>query len=328
MDSHEIASKVKAFFNEHNRNPTRAELVNAGVTDWAIRHNGNMKGVLALAGLSDVPPPLPIQATPPKILILDIETSPMLLWGYGMYDQNFSVDQIYEDWYLLSWAAKWLGTPPEQVMYADIKETPKDDSGIASQIWQLIDEADIIVGQNSVRFDEKKLNARFGLLDMPLPASYRSIDTMQIVRNKMALSSTKLVYTSDRFCKWYKKYDHGKYPGFSLFKECMKMENGKYVNEEAWLELQHYNKYDVLATEEYFLKIWRYQNKININAFYEDFTNRCICGSVTFKEHGYVYTNSAKYQRLICTRCGSEYKDKSNNLLSKVKRASLRELSL
>ncbi len=44
-----------------------------------------------------------------KILHLDIETAPMLVWAWGLFKQNVSIGQIHQDWHMLCWAAKWHG---------------------------------------------------------------------------------------------------------------------------------------------------------------------------------------------------------------------------
>ena len=53
----------------------------------------------------------------PKILVLDIETSPIISHVWGLWDNNVSLNQVQTDWHLLSWAAKWLGE--KEIMYCD-----------------------------------------------------------------------------------------------------------------------------------------------------------------------------------------------------------------
>jgi len=324
IELHSIVSRIKELKNEMGRAPTRPELMEAGVSDYAMRHYGGFKKLIELSGIDDMPPPLPFEYKEPKILLLDIETSPLICYAFDLFDQNIALNQIIRDWYVMSWAAKWLGSPPEEVMYADCRDNIGDDYGLLSQIWQLIDEADIIIGQNSKRFDEKKLAARFILKGFPPPSSFRSVDTMLIARRVAKFTSTKLAYTTDKLCTKFKKLDHGKYAGFELWRAC---EAGDI---DAWEEMKRYNMYDVLSLEEYYLKIRPYDRKHpNLNVFNPNLKNKCLCGSESFREHERpAFENNAIFARYICNNCGAEYKDKTNNLLSKIKRASLRELSL
>lgn len=319
LDTHTLVTKLKALSHELGRNPTRAEYLASGVSDYSVRHNGGFRTLVEMAGLPDIPEE--DETVEPRVLLLDIETAPMEAYVYGLFDQNVSLNQIKKDWYVLSWSAKWLGAPEEEVMYADIRDTPGDDSGILSQVWQLLDMADVVIGHNSESFDIKKLNARFLLNGFPPPSSFRQIDTLKIARRYFALTSRKLAYLTDKLCTKYKKLEHGEFPGMSLWVECLK------GNEAAWKCNEEYNRYDVLSLEELYLCLRRWSTKVNFNAFSGSLENKCACGSTSFKEHGYIYKNSARYRRYICSACGAEYADK-NNLLSKVKRASLKELSL
>jgi hypothetical protein len=321
---HDVVKKYKEMYSELGRDLSREEFITAGISDWAIRKYGGIKGIKQKAAIEELPPPIPEELKEPKILLLDIETSPLIVYTFDLFDQNIGLNQILRDWYVMSWSAKWLGSPPEQIMYADCRENIGDDTGLLSQIWQLIDEADIIIGQNSKRFDEKKLMARFIIKGFPPPSSYRSVDTLEVAKRVAKFTSNKLAYTTDKLCTKFKKLDHGKYAGFELWRACEAGDEG------AWTEMAQYNRYDVLSLEEYYLKLRPFDKKHpNLNVFSDSFTNKCLCGSVQFTKHNRpAYENRAIYDRYICNNCGAEYKDKSYNLLSKEKRSSLKELIL
>ncbi len=53
-------------------------------------------------------PKFEVIETGAKILIIDIETAPIRGWVWGIWNQNVSIDQIQSDWFVLTWAAKWL----------------------------------------------------------------------------------------------------------------------------------------------------------------------------------------------------------------------------
>lgn len=252
-----------------------------------------------------------------KILFFDIETSPVLGNVWSLWQQNVGLNQIQQDWYVLSWAAKWQHE--DEVMYQD-KSTSwnsEDDKELLEGIWKLLDEADIVVGQNSKRFDEKKLNARFVLNGMKPPSSYRSIDTLEIAKRHFGFTSNKLEYMSDKLCKRYKKLTHGKFAGFELWKQCLA------GNPEAWAEMEEYNKYDVLALEELYnvLRPW-YKAHPNLNVYSDATETKCVCGSDNWEHSGYHYTNLSKFDKFKCEDCGAEVRGKVN-LLSQPKRESL-----
>lgn len=255
----------------------------------------------------------------PKILIVDIETAPILAYLWGLWDQNVSLSQIKSDWHLLAWAAKWLDDPPSKVMYMDQRNAKniEDDKIILKEIWKLLDEADIIITQNGKAFDEKKLNARFILNGFKPPSSFKHVDTKQIASRKFGFTSNKLEYMTEKLNTKYKKLKHKKFPGQELWTECLK------GNIEAWKEMEKYNKHDVLSTEELYLKFQPWDNSINYNLYQDTEETVCSCGCDKFHKNGYAYTSLGKFQRYSCSQCGAEVRGR-NNLFSKDKVKSLK----
>lgn len=259
----------------------------------------------------------------PKVLIFDIETAPIIAHVWGLWENNVGLNQIECDWHVLSWSAKWKGAPESQVMYMDQRNAKKveDDRDCLEAIWELLDEADVVITQNGKAFDQKKLNARFiiqRVKDRQPPSSYKHEDTKLISKRHFAFSSHKLEYMTDKLCVKYKKQKHKKFPGHEMWTECLK------GNLDAWKEMEEYNKYDVLALEELYdiLVPWHGNAGVNFNLYNDDETNVCKCGGQTFIKNGFYYTNVGKFQRYKCKDCGAESRDRKN-LLSKEKREAL-----
>jgi hypothetical protein len=259
----------------------------------------------------------------PKVLIFDIETSPIEAYVWRLFDQNVSLNQIIKDWYVLSWSAKWLGDSADKVMYEDQRHAKDlaNDKKIMKSIHKLLDEADVVITQNGIKFDVKKLNSRFIMHGMKPPRSFKHIDTLRIARRHFSFTSNKLEYMTDKLCTVYKKLTHGKFPGFALWKECLA------GNMEAWDEMEEYNRYDVLSLEELYHKLIPWDNTVDFNLFTSDDADYvCSCGSTRFdrKEGDYYHTTAARYQRVVCKDCGKQTRD-SENLLTKVKKKKLRK---
>lgn len=253
----------------------------------------------------------------PKVLILDVETAPLLAYVWALFDQNVALNQIKTEWHLLSFACKWMNE--SKIFYADQSSMKniENDKILVQKLWKLMDEADIIVGQNIKAFDRKKINARFLHHGLPPPSSYKMIDTLTIAKKNFAFTSNKLEFMSKSFNTKYKKLTHNKFPGFSLWSECLK------GNKKAFVELKKYNIYDILSTEELVKKFLPWDNSINFS-LYRDLENHvCSCGSTSFKKNGFKYTSMGKFQRFVCNSCGSESRSREN-LFSKEKRKSLR----
>lgn len=185
-----------------------------------------------------------------KTLIIDIETSPIVGFVWGTWQQNLSHEQINADWSILSYAAKWAGE--SKVFYEDtggrgVKKV-RDDSVLLPGIWKLLDEADRIVAQNGNKFDVKKINYRLAEHGFDPPSKYRVYDTLLASRRLFAATSHKLGWLSEHLTDTPKS-KHRKFPGWELWTECLK------DNPAAWKEMRKYNIQDIKATE----KLWMRQ---------------------------------------------------------------------
>lgn len=256
----------------------------------------------------------------PKVLFLDIETCPILGYVWSLWEQNVAINQIYKDWSILSWSAKWAGDPASKTMYADQSKVKniEDDSGILKQLWKLLDEADIVVTHNGVKFDQPKIFARFILNGMKPPSPFKHIDTCSIAKRAFGFTSNKLEYITDKLNKKYKKLKHKEFPGFEMWSECLK------GNKKAWAAMKKYNMYDVLSLEEVYEAIAPWSGSLpNFALYSDDEEPMCNCGSEDLHARGFAYTSTSKYQRYQCQDCGSWSRGRAN-LLSKAKKASLR----
>lgn len=253
----------------------------------------------------------------PRVLLIDIETAPLLGSVWSLWNNNLSLAMVERDWYILSYSAKWLDE--DEVIYSDKRESwaTEDDKFLLEEIHALLSEADWVITQNGVKFDIKKINARFVMNGMKPPSSYRVIDTMLIAKECFGFTSNKLEYMTDKLCKKYKKLKHGKYAGFELWKECL------HGNMDAWREMEEYNTVDVLSMEELFWILRPWSKKLpNVNHYHNEDTGYCMCGNDEWEHTGFHYTAVSKFSKFQCTSCGSEMRDRVN-LFSKDKRMSL-----
>ena len=258
----------------------------------------------------------------PKILIFDIETIYMKVWTWGLYDQNHPHSSVTDDWAVISWAAKWLGDSPKNVMYEDNRKAKniRDDKKLLEKIWDLLNESDIVITKNGIKFDVKKLNARFAINKVrggKPPSPYKHIDTERIARGKFAFTSNSLDYLTEKLCKKYKKLKHKKYPGISMWHACAEGDM------KAWNEMKRYNIHDVLSTEELYGILYPWDNSINFNLWRDGDEILCNCGSDDLQKRGFSRTSGGRYQRYQCQDCGTWTRSKEN-LLTKEKRKSLR----
>lgn len=239
----------------------------------------------------------------PKVLVFDIETSPMLAYVWDLHEQNVALGQLHKDRFVIAWSAKWLGDPADKIMYMDQRDTlnVEDDRKILKAIWKLLNEADIVITQNGKSFDSRRLNARFIQHGMKPPSPYKHIDTYLIIRNVADFTSKKLEYVADKLCKKYKKLKHEEFPGLSLWIQCLA------GNRKAWDAMKKYNIHDVLSTEELYEKIKAWAPKHIPTAYIPDDTKaQCeSCGRLeSLQPRGKHYTKGGYHQRYKCKHCG------------------------
>ncbi len=235
-----------------------------------------------------------------KVLALDIETSLMTAYVFDTKDQYISSSDIKDDWYIMAWGAKWVDDPDSKIIY--YSSYTGDDSKILRPLWNLLNEADILLTQNGIKFDAKKINARFMLNGFSPPKPYVHYDTYKLTKKVASFTSHSLDYLSSKFCKKHKKTSHSKYPGKKLWIECAK------GNKDAQNEMRKYNIEDVLSTEELYQSIRAWAPESMPKVF--DMTNsETECGTC-----GYIGTmrigksrKKAKfiYRQNSCPKCGS-----------------------
>lgn len=241
---------------------------------------------------------------PAKILIFDIETSPLLANVWGVWQQNIghNLDMLHSDWFMLTWSAKWLG---EDKIYS-AKITPEevvveDDKRIVKSLWSLIDEADIIIAHNAIKFDVKRMNTRFLTHGLPKPSPYKIIDTLQAVKKEFSISSNKLDYLGT-FLKLGEKMDTG---GFKLWKGVMQGE------QESIDKMSAYNDQDVILLEKVYMKMrgWiKHPSNVNMYMINEDGKHKCgTCGSddLEWGKTNPYYTSVNAYETCRCGNCGT-----------------------
>ena len=245
----------------------------------------------------------------PKILFLDIETAPNLVYSWGLYDQNVGINQIKEDGYVLCWAAKWLH---EKKVFSDAlpnyrryyKQNARCDRKIAESAWEVMNEADIIVTHNGDSFDIKWMNTLFLLHKLPPLPKHITVDTKKVAKSHFRFKSNKLQNLARRL-DLGSKLDT---TGFGLWVGCMA--NDK----KSWDKMIRYCEQDVYLLEKLYLTMRPYMKRHPNHALFSD-DGRLVCvncGSDKYVKNGKARTLSGVYQKYICDSCGAQFKGKKS----------------
>lgn len=246
----------------------------------------------------------------PKLLFIDIETRQLTLEGFGLFNQNFSLEQIAEDWSILSFCAKWY--KDEDEVYHDVSEMTEDE--LLEKIYDLFEEADFIVAHNGRRFDLKKIRARMIARGFKPHSPVRVIDTLEIAKKEFGFTSNKLQYLTQLLCKKNEKSSHIKFPGFTLWREFVR------GNPEAIQEMREYNIVDVTSLEELYEILAPWSSTLpNFEVYSDEPTD---LENVWVDTGEFIYSNLGKYKKYRHIETG-QYRRGRTNLLSKEQRQNL-----
>lgn len=240
------------------------------------------------------------QHTGPKILFLDIETLHSLMACFGIYDQTIPHGNILAEWKVATVSWKWAHEKKFHSLVSDIKKGSNiiadiNDSILLKTFYDVLCEADIVVGHNISAFDMKKLKARFiqlGFPPLPLPKN-AEVDTLLHARREFGFTSNRLDYIA-------------KYLGL---KGKMSTPANLWLDvlagdKKALQIMAKYNVQDVAVLEQVYYKMvpWM-RNHPNFNLWTSD---KCCtnCGSTHLNAKGQRIFSNGLNDRYQCQNCG------------------------
>lgn len=231
-----------------------------------------------------------------KILLIDVETQPDVVYAWSVYESNAIA--VREHWQLLSFSAQWY--PGGKVVTKGLCDYPGyraggSDRKLLGDVWNLLDEADIVVAHNGAHFDIRKINARFIAHGMTPPSPYKIVDTKREVKRVAAFSSNKLDWLSQQL-DIGKKLEH---EGWPMWQGCMAGDRA------MWAKMKKYNTHDINLLRELYTRISPWITQPNA-AMWSD-VRVCpnpACGKPTLQRRGLARTMTRLYIRFQCSSCG------------------------
>ena len=239
--------------------------------------------------------------TQPRILLYDIETMAALVYTWSMWQTNVIATE--RDWYMLSVAWKWVG---EKKIHFKRKSKKKGiDKGLAKTIWNLFDEADIVVAHNGDSFDQRMVSARFIEHGMSPPSPYQSIDTKKVSSRVSRNYSNKLDEIARRL-DLGRKLDT---LGFGTWLGCAA------EDPKAWKLMKKYNIHDVVLLEKVYDALLPWTDSVNLAHWAEGRLACRRCGSENVQKRGVKRTNASVFQTYRCNECGGWSRAAKSNKL-------------
>lgn len=249
----------------------------------------------------------------PKVLIYDIETSliPATVWWTGK--QYVGHDQLMDEAKIITISYKWLGSDKVEILYWDENQSDKD---LVKTFIEVYNTADMVIGQNNDKFDNRFLNARAMKYGFLVNTYVRSFDIMKQSKSLFRLPSYSMAYIA-KFLGLDGKLSH---TGVSMWRD---IQFGNKSKAKAALKLMgEYNAQDVLVTEQMYLKLKKYMGHVvHLGVLSGESKFTCpSCGSSKMELFKTTVTSSGTIQRIM--RC------KKDNTLFKLSNRDFLKLSI
>jgi uncharacterized protein YprB with RNaseH-like and TPR domain len=242
-----------------------------------------------------------------KILHLDIETTPILAYTWGLWDQNIGINQIVKTTEMMCFGARW--NDKKQVIFKSAFHDGKE--AMLNELHALMNEADVLVGWNSAAFDHKHINREFLEAGLRPPSPTKDLDLMSVVKSNFKFPSNKLDYVAQQLGVGAKV----KHSGFDLWLKCMDNDS------KAWAEMKKYQIQDVNLLVDLYPILLPWADGPNLAAYNGLETSCVACGSVNIEESGVSVGTTGTYPRYVCNDCGSWSRSTKNNFTTNVTNA-------
>lgn len=165
-----------------------------------------------------------------------------------------------------------------------------------AKVHALMDEADVIVHYNGLKFDVPTLNQEFITHGMKPPSPAHQIDLYRVVKKNFRFPSYKMDYVATELGLGHKT----RHKGMDLWKGCMANEAS------SWDTMETYNKQDVKLLARLYKSLLPWiQNHPN-HALFTGKLDRPSCpncGSTHVESRGIATTKTGLYKRYQC-ECG------------------------
>lgn len=234
-----------------------------------------------------------------RLLFFDLETSPNLVYTWGLFNQNIGINQIVEPTQVLCFGAQWYGE--SKVHFRSVHHDGRE--AMLKHLHELMDEADAICGWNSAGFDHPHIRREFMEARMPPPSPTKDYDLMKVAKTAR-WPSNKLDYVAQRLGKG-SKVTH---EGFALWRKCMA------GDDTAWKAMKKYQIQDVKLLVDLYEDLVPWSGKKHpARNVIDGVEDGCpVCAQVDWQRRGYENLTTGKYQKFQCRNCKSWSRSKSS----------------
>lgn len=232
----------------------------------------------------------------PRILAFDLELTPLTAYTWSLWPKSISIGQLVDSAEVICFGARWLGT--SEVIFRSTFHDGKE--AMLGKLYELVDQADTLMGWNSKGFDRKHMNREFLEAGFYPPSPSTDLDLMLEVKKHFRFPSNKLDYVAQRLGVG-SKVSH---TGFDLWLRCMA------GDAEAWEIMRTYQIQDVNLLIELHGKLRPWLKSAPNWGLYTGDVNVCpSCGSADIDvDVAPQYTQVSKFPGRRCLTCGTTFR--------------------
>jgi hypothetical protein len=167
-----------------------------------------------------------------------------------------------------------------------------------------------VIAHNASAFDIKKTNTRFILNGYQPPMPYRVVDTLSVAKRVFKFSSFKLDYLNHMLGIQTKGHH-----SMQMWRDCV------HGDAQALIDMEEYNRTDVVALEELYLQIRPWvKSHPNLALYIDTDEERCTnCGNTDLDWGGFYYTPAGRFKAFRCGTCGAVGRSRYSDLTAEDK---------
>lgn len=248
----------------------------------------------------------------PKIISFDLEVSPALGYFYPPTWET-GILKVADRQKLMSFAWQIVGEKKihgRTLFDTDTyKVDSKSDTLLVKELHDVLESADIILGQNSDQFDVKMANYFFIMNNLPPIAPKQYIDTKKVAKKYFRFLNNTLDNLGEELGIGGKTKDTYKNLWVDAFLD---------GDKRSWKLMNKYCMNDVRVTTEVYLKMRGFMHTHPSVSRVNGEPESCPrCGSYNYVLKAYRHSNTSTYRQYYCKDCCGYFTDRkaiSNNL--------------
>jgi DNA polymerase elongation subunit (family B) len=186
---------------------------------------------------------------PARVMIYDIETTRIRAWVWWTGKQYVSPKQLIDESKIITISWKWLG---DETVHYLAWDKDHSDKKLMGKFLKEYNKADMVIGYNNDRFDNRFVNARAMKYNLDVNTSVRSYDIMKEEKKVFRVPSYSMAYMAE-YSNVVHKQGHEGVHMWNMIQTGNKAEQKEYLQ-----KMVDYNIGDIAATEELYIRLRKY----------------------------------------------------------------------